>query len=53
MVRPESAMKYQTPKQKQAALRKEKALRKKEHEFLRKGVLLPKTIERLKLVKEI
>ena len=51
MVRPESAMKHQTPKQKQEALRREKALKKKEQEHLRKGILLPKTIERLKQVR--
>ena len=50
MVRPESAMKHQTPKQKQEVLKREKALKKKEQEHLRKGILLPKTIERLKQV---
>lgn len=50
MVRPESAMKHRTPKQKQEALRREKATKKKEQERLRKGILLPKTIERLKQV---
>lgn len=50
MVRPESAMKHQTPKQNQEALKREKALKKKEQERLRRGILLPKTIERLKQV---
>ena len=50
MVRPESAMKHHTPKQKQEALMREKASKKKEKEYLRKGILLPKTIERLKQV---
>ena len=50
MVRPESAMKHQTPKQKQEALKRVKALKRKEQEHLRKGILMPKTIERLKQV---
>ena len=50
MVRPESSSKHQTPKHRLAALNRKKTLKKKEEERLRKGVLLPKTIERLKQV---
>ena len=50
MVRPESSTKHQTPKQKQEALRQAKMIKRKKEESLRKGVLQPKTIERLKQV---
>ena len=50
MVRPESSSKHQTPKQRLAALNRKRALKKKEEERIRKGVLHPKTIERLKQV---
>lgn len=50
MVRPESSTKHQTPKQKQEALRQAKMIKRKKEESLRKGVLQPKTIARLKQV---
>lgn len=50
MVRPESSTIYQTPKQKQENLKMERALKKREEDRLRRGVLQPKTIERLKQV---
>ena len=49
IVRPGSSTKYQTPKRQQDALKKERAGKKRE-DRLKKGVLLPKTVERLKQV---